>query len=107
MTKKNEPHKNSRPMTERQFRSRAAIAQDGAVSLTDTIYYGPDEPVIVRCTHCGEEFAVKRAATLCNKADYPQCPFCRERRAHQQRMNDLRLRNDILLRSAREYLKLI
>lgn len=87
-------------MNEQQFRLKVWQLQGDAIDLSSSKYMGEQEPVIVRCTHCGFTFAVERAATLYDQKRPTKCPLCRERHEHTRRMNRIRLKENNRLRSA-------
>ena len=89
------------------FVRRVALMQGDAIDLSESKYLGDNEPIIVRCTRDGLTFAVERAATLYDE-DHPcECPLCRERRRHTQRMNRIRLKESVRLHSAMELIHLL
>ena len=89
------------------FAHHVAMMQGDAIDLSESKYLGDDEPIIVRCTRDGLTFAVERAASLYDE-DHPyECPLCRERRRHTQRMNRIRLKEGVRLRSVLELIHLL
>ena len=90
-----------------EFVRRVALMQGDAIDLSESRYMGDNKPIVVRCTRDNLTFAVERAASLYDQ-DHPcECPLCRERRQHAKRMNRIRLKETVRLRSALEYISLL
>jgi len=94
-------------MNEQQFKLKVWQLQGDAIDLTETQYKGKHQPVIVRCSRDGLFFAVERAADLYDDEHPAECPLCRERRLHQQRMDAIRRREAKRVADAEELLNLI
>lgn len=94
-------------MNEQQFKQQVWQTQGDAIDLTETQFKGEHQPVIVRCSRDGLSFAVERAADLYDDEHPSECPLCRERRLHQQRMDAIRRREANRVADAKELLNLI
>ena len=89
------------------FVRRVSLMQGDAIDLSNATYLGPNKPIVVRCTRDGLTFAVERASNLYNQEHPTECPLCRERRLHTQRMNRIRLQESVRLRSAMDYINIL
>ena len=90
-----------------QFQYRLSMVQGDAIDISHSKYMGEHEPIIVRCAHCGFTFAVERASDLLREHKSAECPLCRERREHLQRMNRIRLQENNRLRSALQLISIL
>ena len=90
-----------------EFVRRVALMQGDAIDLSESKYMGDNKPIVVRCTRDNLTFAVEKASSLYDENHPCECPLCRERRLHNRRMNSIRLKETVRLRSALEYISLL
>ena len=94
-------------MDEQQFRNKVWLMQGDAIDFSPSQYKGEDQPIIVACARDSLIFAVERASDLYDDVHPAECPLCRERRLHQQRMDAIRRREALRVADAKELLNLI